>query len=69
VLSVAFSPDGAALASAGTDEVLIVWNMQIQAWQARACGQAGRNLTPAEWRLYLNDETYHKTCPQWPEES
>jgi len=30
---------------------------------ARACRVAGRNMTPAEWAAYVEDETYQSTCP------
>lgn len=31
-----------------------------------ACVRAGRNMTEAEWRLYMEDEPYRKTCPDLP---
>jgi hypothetical protein len=32
-----------------------------------ACSRLSRNLTRWEWRLYLGDEPYRKTCPNLPE--
>jgi len=31
------------------------------------CDLANRNLTQEEWQHYLPDESYQKTCPQYPE--
>jgi hypothetical protein len=33
--------------------------------QKSACTFARRNLSQAEWRKYLPDEPYRKTCEQW----
>ena len=42
-------------------------DVRLESWQARACGQAGRNLTQAEWQQYFGGDPYRKTCEQWPE--
>ena len=35
--------------------------------RADACARAGRNLTEAEWALFMPaDRPYEPTCPQWP---
>jgi WD40 repeat protein/DNA-binding SARP family transcriptional activator len=67
VSSVAFSRDGATLASGSYDDTIILWDVRLESWQARACGQAGRNLTQAEWQQYFGGDPYRKTCEQWPE--
>ena len=74
VLTVAFSPDGTSLASGGADHNIALWrtaSSQIDVvamdLAERACLVAGRNLTQAEWNLYLNGHPYQKTCAQWPE--
>jgi WD40 repeat protein len=68
VLSVAFSPDGATLASGDGDRTIILWPLSPEAWIERACRIAGRNFTSSEWRRYFPpEELYHKTCEQWPE--
>ena len=41
--------------------------MDGESWLNRACRMANRNLTKAEWRQYLGDLPYRKTCPDLPE--
>ena len=33
---------------------------------AAACARLPRNLTPAEWKEFVGDEAYRKTCPNLP---
>jgi WD40 repeat protein len=58
-----FSPDGEYLLSGhGTTASVRRWGPA--AIIAEACNQLDRNLdTEAEWRQYLGDEPYRKTCP------
>ena len=69
VESVAFDPRGGRLVSGADDSTVQLWDpvlttADFPAWQRRLCAIAGRNLTPAEWREFLPDEPYRKTCPQ-----
>jgi WD40 repeat protein len=66
VSSVDFSPDGATLVAGGDDGSIQVWTVDRAAWQKDACNIVGRNLTLAEWALYLPQQTPRPTCEQWP---
>jgi WD40 repeat protein/energy-coupling factor transporter ATP-binding protein EcfA2 len=69
--TVAFSPDGKALAVAGETNFgallrPLPLGTDASAALQRLCRAAGRNLSRAEWKMYLTGRTYRKTCPQWP---
>jgi hypothetical protein len=66
VLSVAFNPDGQTLASGSNDRTIRFWSPDTRPWPTLVCDRAGRNLTRDEWRQYLGDGPYHKTCPDLP---
>jgi WD40 repeat protein len=62
-----FSPDGKQLAVGGFETLPMLWDVDPAVWRRRACATAGRNLTSAEWKLYLPAGTpYRATCPSWP---
>ena len=67
VEAVAFSPDGQWLASGSWDDTVRVWLWRPGDLIAEACGRLTRNLTLGEWRQYIGDEPYRKTCPNLPE--
>jgi WD40 repeat protein len=66
VNSVAFSPDNTTLWSSSGNGVIMSWDVGIDSWRPRACSIANRNLTPAEWKEFLEPEPYQKTCPAFP---
>jgi len=64
--AVAFGPDGRFVATASMD-----CTVQLRFWQtadliSQCCARLTRNLSFEEWRLYLADEPYRKTCPDLP---
>jgi hypothetical protein len=67
VTSVAFTPDGKALVTAGDDGVVQVSLWHPQDLLDEACARLTHNLTPEEWRQYLGDEPYRETCPNLPQ--
>src|SRR5262249_44122828 len=69
VSSVAFSPDGKRVVSGGVDDpdsrrdhAILIWNVDEAEWRRRACQIAGRNFTWEEWRRYLGNQPYARTC-------
>lgn len=64
-VQVVFSPDGKMLA-AGRYGAIVLWEVGVEEWQARACRVAGRNLTSAEWDAYFHNTDYRLTCPNLP---
>lgn len=68
VYSVAFSPDGKLLASGGNmsknqnNWPLILWDVDYESWQRRACDLVNRNFSDSEWQYYFPKQTYRVTC-------
>ena len=62
VTAVAFRPDGKWLATASYDNTARVWAYRPEDLIALACARLTRNLTQEEWKQYIGDEPYRKTC-------
>jgi WD40 repeat protein len=43
-----------------------VWSLRQDDLIAEACRRLPRNLSEQEWREYVGDDAYHKTCPKLP---
>ena len=63
---VAFTPDGKSLTSASDDGRVRVWVVASDNLLAEACASVARNMTLSEWRQYLGDQPYRRTCPALP---
>jgi hypothetical protein len=50
----------------GGQQGLGVWPLGTETLVREACARLTRNLTEPEWRRYLLDEPYRKTCPDLP---
>lgn len=63
VNAVLFSLDGKYIVAASGFGIARVWSLQIDNLLEEACRRVDGNLSVEEWRQYLNDEPYRKTCP------
>ena len=59
----AFEPHGTSLLVVNDYGSGFAWPMSLTAWEHRACGIAGRNLTPQEWSRYLPGQAHTRVCP------
>ncbi len=67
VHSLAFSRDGKTLASgSGGNNSVTLWDVNFDSLIERACRIANRNLTDDEWKRFLDNEPYRKSCPNLP---
>lgn len=71
-VQVRFSPDGKSLAAwtapwlgESSDNVVVI-DLGTQALINALCRRANRNLTQEEWKQYIGDHPYRRTCPAFP---
>ena len=60
-----FSADGSYVIALGSTTAA-AWRLGAPVQLAKACTRATRNLSQEEWRLFLGDAEYRKTCPDLP---
>ena len=66
ITALAISPDGHWLATGDLVGTVRLWTLGPEELMDVACRTAGRNLTRVEWEQYLPEQTYRKTCEQFP---
>lgn len=66
ITAVAFSPDSQWLATGSVDNTIQLWSLDVEVLRQKACEIVGRNLTIQEWEQYFLDESYRRTCQEWP---
>jgi WD40 repeat protein/DNA-binding SARP family transcriptional activator len=61
--AVHFFPDGKYVLGVFESGSAVFWNVDPEAWKAKACSIAHRNLTRAEWAASLGSRSYRNVCP------
>jgi len=62
VLAATFSSDGRKVFVVADSGEAWVWDVDPASWEARACQVVGRDLSEAEWQLYLPDRPFDPAC-------
>ncbi|NGO08723.1 helix-turn-helix domain-containing protein [Streptomyces sp. HC44] len=62
ILSVAFTEDGDTLYTTGKNVRLQRYEIAPERLVRQACTRAGSSLSPADWKTYLPDIPYRRTC-------
>ena len=65
-LPVAFDQESRYLATISAENTVRVWSLRQDDLIAEACRRLPRNLSEQEWREYVGDDAYRKTCPKLP---
>ena len=66
ITAVTFSLDGHLLITASKDKTVRIWPWRPDELMSDACSRLTRNLTLEEWRWYIGDEPYRRTCANLP---
>jgi WD40 repeat protein len=66
--ALSFSPDGRWVATAGADGTARVWSTDFGAVLKKLCAGPGRNATLSEWRRYIGEIEWQRTCEEWPDD-
>jgi WD40 repeat protein len=66
IQSLAFSPDGSTLASASYDKTILLNLAPTKVLTDIVCEKVWRNLTEGEWKEFVGEIKYEKTCPDLP---
>jgi WD40 repeat protein len=67
VRGIAFMQANEDLVSVSEDKTILLRTIGQHELQAQICQKANRNLTDSEWRDFLGDSPYQKTCPVQPD--
>jgi WD40 repeat protein len=60
--TLAFTKDGTRILVADSSGSILTWDLDPTSWVSAACRLAGRELTEEEWRTYLPDRPFTRTC-------
>jgi WD40 repeat protein len=58
VWDVAFSPTLDTLASVSKDLTVRLWSLDLSTWRDQVCRAVGRDLTDAEWRQFVDSDSW-----------
>ncbi|WP_369777029.1 WD40 repeat domain-containing protein [Streptomyces sp. R33] len=57
-----FSADGRLLATTGSKNSVVLWDVDPKSWVRRLCAKAARDLTPQEWGSVMTGQPYQSVC-------
>ncbi len=67
VRGVEFGADGTLVTAGGEgDDTVRVWNPKFRSWVSSSCQVVNRNLTQAEWNMFVPGQSYERTCESLP---
>ena len=66
IRALAFNPRDDTIATASDDRIARLWNPDFDEWVTYGCDIVGRNLAGSDWKQFLGDRPYERTCPALP---